>query len=297
MLGAMVLDSVAKSGDFDVVATYRDKSMSKTLSQKYPDVKFVQLDAEKTDMHGIAAVITKAEWVINAIGVIKPYIHDDNAVETENAVRVNSLFPYELGRAAEQTGAQVIQIATDCAYSGSKGKYVETDLHDAIDVYGKTKSLGESYQQQFCHIRCSIIGPELKGHVSLLDWFLGQAKGATTNGFTNHQWNGVTTLHFARICQGIIKQNITLPRLHHLIPGNSITKANLLKAFAKEFDRSDITINNVKAPKVIDRTLATSNHELNRTIWQAAGYDKPPGIEQMVAELAGHKFATGDSKT
>lgn len=37
----------------------------------------------------------------------------------------------------------LIQIATDCVYSGKKGDYLESDLHDPTDVYGKTKSLGE----------------------------------------------------------------------------------------------------------------------------------------------------------
>jgi len=62
----------------------------------------------------------------------------------------------------------------------------------------------EAWSGSVFHLRASIIGPEPKAHVSLLDWFLGQKKDAAVNGFTNHQWNGVTTLHFARLCHGII---------------------------------------------------------------------------------------------
>ncbi|MGH7238750.1 MAG: sugar nucleotide-binding protein, partial [Candidatus Saccharimonadales bacterium] len=225
-----------------------------------------------------------------------PYIHDDDAQEVERAVRVNTLFPHLLSKAAEKTGAQIIQIATDCVFSGEKGEYTETDAHDALDVYGKTKSLGEAYFGNIHHIRCSIIGPELKSHLSLMDWFLGQPQNAELNGFSNHQWNGLTTLHYAKLCQGIIKSGINLKHIQHVIPGNIISKANLLKVFAKDFNRGDVKINVVEAPKVIDRTLATNNNELNRAIWKAAGYDKPPTIEQMVAELARYGFPNKGDK-
>ncbi|MGZ6005789.1 MAG: sugar nucleotide-binding protein, partial [Candidatus Saccharimonadales bacterium] len=258
MLGAITLDSFVKSKDFEIIATYRDQKEAQAFIKKYPTVEFRLLDAEKDDVDDIAKAIHGADWVVNAIGVIKPYIHDDNAQEVERALRINGLFPHLLSKAAEKTGAKILQIATDCVYSGEKGGYIETDLHDALDVYGKTKSLGEAQFGNIYHLRCSIIGPEIKAHLSLMDWFLGQPEGAEVNGFTNHQWNGVTTLHYARVCQGIIKSNIELPRLQHIIPGNLITKSDLLKSFSKEFKRQDIVVNEVEAPKVIDRTLSTS---------------------------------------
>jgi dTDP-4-dehydrorhamnose reductase len=296
MLGAITLDSFVASNDFDIIGTYRSEKEAQPFIKKYPQVEFRMLDAETTSIEDIAKAINGTQWVVNAIGIIKPYIHDDNPQEVERAIRVNALFPHLLAKAAQKNRAKVIQIATDCVYSGAKGSYVENDVHDAIDVYGKTKSLGEAYLDNVYHLRCSIIGPEIKAHMSLMDWFLGQPKNAEVNGFTNHQWNGVTTLHFARICQGIIKQAVAIPRLQHVIPGNLITKANLVKCFAKEFKRSDITINEVEAPKVIDRTLATNDEKMNKEIWQAAGYDTPPTIEKMVAELAGYGFPQKENK-
>lgn len=286
MLGSITLDSYMQTGGFDVIATYRNEDEAKPFMKKYPSVDFRILDAEEQSIDAIAKAIEGADWVVNSIGIIKPYIHDDNAVEVERAIRVNGLFPHLLAKAAAQVGAKVIQIATDCVYSGIKGSYVEDDLHDATDVYGKSKSLGEAYFENIVHIRCSIIGPERKAHMSLMDWFLGNPQGAELNGFTNHQWNGVTTLQFAKLSQGIIKEDITFDHLQHIVPGNLITKANLLKAFAKEFNREDIKVNEVEAPKVIDRTVSTNDTEMNDRLWAAAGYDTPPTIEAMVKELA-----------
>jgi dTDP-4-dehydrorhamnose reductase len=191
-----------------------------------------------------------------------------------------------------------LQIATDCVYSGNRGHYTEKDSHDPLDVYGKTKSLGEVYAAHMYHIRCSIIGPEPKGHVSLLDWFLRQPRSSSINGYTNHQWNGITTLHFARICQGIIKQDIKLPHVQHLIPADAISKAALLQSFAHEYHCEDVKITPTKATTVIDRTLSTINDSLNKKLWEAAGYNKPPSVPQMVKEIAefNYRFSSGIAK-
>jgi dTDP-4-dehydrorhamnose reductase len=289
MLGSVTLDSFAREADFDVIATYRAAADAQALASRYPAVEFRELDAETIDATAIAEAIQGADWVVNAIGIIKPYIRDDDAGNVERAVRVNAMFPHSLGKVAAQANTRVIQIATDCVYSGERGRYSETDLHDALDVYGKSKSLGEAYLECVHHVRCSIVGPELKAHSSLMDWFLGQPEGAEVNGFTNHQWNGVTTLHFARICQGIIRTGITCDHLQHVVPGDVISKAALVKSFAQEFGRADIRVIPTEAPKVIDRTLVTNNEGFNTQIWQAAGYDTPPSIEEMVAELARYR--------
>lgn len=290
MLGSMTLDSFVKSGGFDVVATYRNEKTVKPLRKKYPEVDFRKFDAGHPGIKGVVDAITGAEWIVNTIGIIKPYIRDNHSADIHRAVRVNAHFPYLLAQAAQKTNSKIIQIATDCVYSGKKGRYIEADVHDALDVYGKTKSLGEVFNDQVYHLRCSIIGPEIKAYKSLLDWFLGQPEGARINGFTNHHWNGITTLHFARICQGIIKKRMAIPHIQHIVPSNLISKADLLKCLAKKFKRHDITITDINAPEFIDRTLSTSNQVLNNKIWRAAGYSKPPTIEQMVAELAKHKF-------
>src|SRR5260221_1037191 len=281
MLGSMLLDYFVKSNEFDVTATCRSKKKSKLLKNKYPNANFHLLDVEKANLKSILKVIEDAEWIVNAIGVTKPYIHDDDSKEIDRAILVNAHFPYLIAEAARRTKAKVLQVATDCVYSGQKGRYIETDAHEALDVYGKTKSLGEVRGDNIYHLRCSIIGPELKGHNSLMDWFLVQSNDSEVNGYINHIWNGITTFHFAKICQGIIKNETTLPHIQHVIPGNNMNKADLLKSFAKKFKRHDIVINRIEAPNMIDRTLSTNNKKLNSELWQLAGYNTPPTIQKM----------------
>lgn len=244
------------------------------------------LDAQTASVDLIEKVIRGADWVINNIGIIKPYIRDENPQEVERAVLVNSLFPHRLAIAAERTGSHVLQIATDCVFSGNKGPYGESDLHDAADVYGKSKSLGEARLPYIHHLRCSIIGPEEKSYLSLLEWFRKQPNNAELKGFTNHRWNGVTTLHFAKICLGIILNGLTLRYLQHVVPSDMLTKAELLRGFSKIYKRADLQIKDVEAKTKVDRILKTEDEVFNRTLWSVAGYSQPPHIMQMVQELA-----------
>lgn len=289
MLGSMVLDVFAKSGNYKIIATVRNLREA-TKFKKYENVRFQVLDVEFADLDMLKKALKGAQWIINCIGIIKPYIHDDNAVEVERAVRINTLFPHTLAKSAKEINASVIQIATDCVYSGNRGDYLEDDLHDPLDVYGKTKSLGEVYYDNFYNLRCSIIGPEISGHFSLLDWFLTQPKNAKLSGYKNHLWNGVTTLHFAKVCQGVIEKKVTFDHLQHFVPADKISKADMLKVFAKEFNRLDIKITPVDTPIAVERTLETKYQNKNKALWKASGYKQIPTIASMVRELAAYKF-------
>jgi dTDP-4-dehydrorhamnose reductase len=291
MLGTMLTDVLSRDSELEVTSTAREPDLLERGRRAYRGVNWVLFDATRADSLNVMA---GNEWVVNAIGITKPLIRDDNAFEIERALRVNSLFPHALAAKAREVGARVLQIATDCVYSGAKGGYVENDLHDALDVYGKTKSLGETVLRHVHNLRCSIIGPEPKDFKFLVEWFVRQPAGAQVNGFTNHRWNGVSTYHFGRVAQGIIKSGLELPNVQHLVPSGDVTKAEMLEAFAASYNRKDVTIRSVAAEKVIDRTLETKQPDVNRELWRLAGYETPPTIPEMIAEMAQNpnRFAT-----
>ena len=290
MLGSMVVDYLSRDPELEVTATVRTEALAAKCKGRLSDVSWEPFDANIPNLWDVLGVIDGHHWVINAIGITKPLIHDDNAFEVERAVRINSLLPYLIAQRAQKSGTRVLQIATDCVYSGGKGRYVESDVHDALDVYGKTKSLGEVHAAHIHHLRCSIIGPEPKEHKFLLDWFLGQPRNAGVNGYVNHRWNGMTTLHFAKLCRGIITQDIAMPHLQHVISTGEVTKCELLQCFASHFHREDVSIAPTEAAVVVDRSLATNNEALNRELWAAAGYSQPPSVPEMVAELASYEY-------
>jgi len=239
------------------------------------------LDAQYATINDIKTAVKDSDYIINCIGIIKPYIHDDNPAEVERAIEVNSLFPHKLS----QCGIKTIQIATDCVFDGVKGNYIETDKHNALDVYGKTKSLGEVSSENFLNLRCSIIGLEKKNKKSLLEWFLNQPANAEVNGFKNHYWNGITTFAFAKICKGIIENDLWFHGLQHIVPANSINKSDMLKVFADVFSRKDIKINEINAEESINRTINTIHTQKNQQLWDVAGYSQIPSIKSLIAEI------------
>jgi dTDP-4-dehydrorhamnose reductase len=280
MLGSMLVDYL--SNHFEVVASYRNVALIKDT----PNVEWKYLDTNDA-WHDIKVLepFFKCGWVINAIGVIKQKLTDDKAAEM-----ANTIFPFQLATMAYMRDTRVIQIATDCVFSGRYGgNYTETSIHDPQDVYGKTKSNGEVNKPHVCQLRCSIVGTEPNGQASLLGWFLSQPQGATLNGYTNHIWNGITTLAFSKICRGIIVSNGRMPSMQHLVPADIVSKADLLGYFAEYFDRQDIQINYVEAHPPVDRSLATEHANVNRHLWFMAGYKQIPTIEEMIAELALYK--------
>ena len=289
MLGSMLTDELSRSRDVRLLATYRS-AHALPEHARLPGVQWEAFDASNERWHDQLDACGRPEWIINAIGITKPLIRDDDPRQIETAIRVNALLPHAVATFACSAGARVLQIATDCVYSGAKGGYVEADTHDALDVYGKTKSLGECYGLGVHHLRCSIIGPEPKDFKFLIEWFRAQPAGARVNGYLNHKWNGITTLQFARICRGIIESEMILPRLQHVVPEGVISKAQMLHEFAAAYRRPDIAITDMNALSVIDRTLSTSRPDLNAQLWSAGGYPKVPTVPEMISEIAHYDY-------
>ena len=161
------------------------------------------------------------------------------------------------------------------------GDYLERDFHDAEDVYGKTKSLGEIKDKNFYNIRTSIIGEENYNKKSLVEWFKSSAVNSELNGFRNHKWNGLTTKVFSELLFSIIKCKID-KNLIHLIPKNQINKYQLLKILQKKFRRNDIIINSIFVKNKINRTLSTDYKNIIDKIWKHSIYKKKLSIENMI---------------
>ena len=255
MLGSMVYRYL--SGRYKVDGTTRE-----------------QLNAETTDIKELMDITRGYDWVINCIGVIMHLI-DESPGSKQKAILVNAIFPIRLG----MTGVKIIQIETDCVYDGFDGDYTEDDLHNAVDIYGKTKSLGEFPFSNVIHLRNSIIGPG--NEKALFDWFLNQ-KEAT--GFANHFWNGITTLHFAKLCEGIIKNDFETGFSQHIVPADWVTKYRLLK-YINEIYGKNIKITLGYDQLKVNRILDTNNRDRNNLLWKMAGYKTPPTIREMVREL------------
>jgi dTDP-4-dehydrorhamnose reductase len=200
------------------------------------------------------------------------------------AVKLNIEFPSNLAAAAEQSRVKVIQVATDCVFSGTGGNYSEAAGHDALDVYGKTKSLGEVPSENVMHLRCSLVGPETGRSSLFFEWVRSQPEGAKISGYTNHIWNGLSSRAFGKVVTGIVRENLFSAGVQHLVPANQVTKDSLVRMELAALGRNDVSVQSVAADTAVDRTLRTENSQQNSELFLAADYSEIPTIEQMVLE-------------
>lgn len=167
---------------------------------------------------------SKSTFLINCIGSIP-----QKKPNWEQYKSVNILLPLFLSKNFK---GKIIHPTTDSEFSGnlSIGSfYSKTDTKDAMDDYGISKSHTSyllSSQNNVKQIRASIIGPELSSKVSLMEWFFKQDK--SLNGYTNHYWNGITTLEWSEHCVNLVNNWNQFESVTQL-GVDPITKYELLK--------------------------------------------------------------------
>jgi len=77
------------------------------------DAEVLEFDASRQSLDELSEQLAPSTLILNCIGIIKPYIRDDNLLERDVALRINGLFPYDLARFAEANGHEVLQIASE----------------------------------------------------------------------------------------------------------------------------------------------------------------------------------------
>ena len=130
--------------------------------------------------------------------------HNKNIDNIEETIFINSVFPNVLANICNRKNTRLLQISSDCVFSGNKGMYLENSYRDAEDIYGMTKILGEINDFNNLTIRTSTIGHEFYSSNGLLNWFLKQKE---CSGFSRAIFSGPTTLELAKIIHKIIIPN------------------------------------------------------------------------------------------
>lgn len=259
MLGNAVVAYFSDHDKYDVITTYRTGSVAPSGKTVYFDALNGSLEALPRDF----------DYVINCIGIIKPFMASGPVA----AIKINALFPWQLAAWCRDCNSNLIHITTDCVFSGKKGKYVESDLHDALDDYGKSKSLGECSSEAMV-LRTSIIGEEIHKNASLIAWAKSQ-RGKTVGGFSTHLWNGVTTKEYAKICDKIISHDWYEKGLFHVFAQDDVTKLQMMEYFNEKFSLN-LTIEE-KRPEPVDRTMRTEKTLCSRL--------EIPTVKQMIKEI------------
>jgi dTDP-4-dehydrorhamnose reductase len=213
--------------------------------------------------------LSKNDIIINCAGMIK---QRNDSPDTDFII-VNSLFPHYLTLICKLHEARVISVSTDCVFIGLSGSYDEKSKHDADDLYGKSKSLGEPVEATV--IRTSIIGEELNNKRSLLEWVKSN-KGKNVFGFTNHKWNGVTCVQLAKIIKQIISDGLYWSGVRHIFSPRTLNKYELVETISNIY-KLKLKITPKETTENCFRDLAS--------IYDEVKYFNIPDLVEQIKEL------------
>ena len=230
MLGHKLYEKL--QNEFEVWTTLRsDFEKYRKIGLFDPERVLQNVDVESEQAISEAVAQVKPDVIINAAGIIKQVPTSKNVIKTLN---VNSIFPHRLAELAKTAQARLITVSTDCVFSGKKGNYAESDAADALDLYGRSKWLGEVQAENCLTIRTSIIGRELDTTHSLIEWFLSQ-KGKTIKGYVNATYTGFPTVVLSELIGEIIKNHPALEGLYH-VSTEPISKYEMLCMIRDELE-------------------------------------------------------------
>jgi dTDP-4-dehydrorhamnose reductase len=214
----------------------------------------------------------RPQAVVNTVAIV-PQRAD--AADVAANLEVNAFFPHRLAQMCAELGARLIHLSTDGVFSGARGNYRETDRPDPVDLYGRSKLVGEAAGEGVLVLRTALVGPGLTRRIGLIDWFL-QQKGRV-NGYRGAIFSGLTAKELARVIERLVSRHPQASGLYH-VGGEPISKHDLLMRLR---DLGGFPVEIVPDDKVrVNRTLDSSR-------FRATFSYAPPSWNEMLRELAG----------
>jgi len=254
MLGNALYRFFSASKNYVTYGTSRSPHLLKALPAALRPNIIQDINVENES--GVTELLTRIQpnVVVNCVGLVKQLAEANDAIA---AIKINALLPHQLAQYCQQVNARLIHVSTDCVFSGQKGNYVEQDLPDAQDLYGRSKLLGEVDYNNAITLRTSIIGHEINSNHGLVDWFLTQTR--PIEGYRKAVFSGLPTVELARIIRDFVIPYPTLHGTYH-VSASPINKYELLKLIATTYNRSlDITPSD---QLVINRSLDSSRFKI-----------------------------------
>jgi dTDP-4-dehydrorhamnose reductase len=269
MIGSALFRVMHEKSELEVIGLVRDNSAKLFFPANFRD-SIVCGDPLRSEALLELIVKISPDVVINSIGITK---HRPESSDPALSIGVNSLFPHQLAKYCSLINARLIHVSTDCIFSGAKGGYLEHDVSDAQDIYGKTKALGEIDYPNAITLRTSTIGHEFQTKYGLLEWFLSQKNQC--RGFSRAIFSGMTNIEFSRVIRDFVMPNVNLSGIYN-VAGIAINKYELLKIISSQYGR-DIQITEDRSFE-INRTLNAERFGL------ATGYKAPEWCE-LIREM------------
>ncbi|HEY9680501.1 MAG TPA: SDR family oxidoreductase [Oculatellaceae cyanobacterium] len=270
MLGHKLVQ--AASEEHVVYATIRGEQLDSSYIHVLNKAKIISgVRAEEFATVERAIVQVEPDVVINCIGIVKQLATSKDAIAS---ILVNSLLPQKAALTCQSKNIRFITLSTDCVFSGRKGGYTLADNPDPVDLYGRSKLLGEVAGNNCLTIRTSMIGRQLFDTHSLVEWFLSQ-ETKSVRGYKNAIFSGLTTNELSRIICKLISNHPLLEGIWQLA-AKPISKFELLQLLKQHY--------NVQVEIVADEEFKC-DRSLSGIDFEKATNLVPKSWPDMIAEM------------
>ena len=275
MLGSALITHLSKS--YRVFATSRGRG--------------VEGKNIKWDCFNLTDIILLTEWletirpdvVIHCAAITNVDLCEDNVkLATKLHIETTELIANFL----DSYGGRLIYISTDSVFDGEKqGAYSESDLVNPLNVYAKTKMMGEKSVQSMNNglvLRTNIIGWTQEGKTSFFEWVVDRLNdNMSLNLFYDVYFSPLTVYDLSFIIEKIIEKPIL--GLYHCGSSDIISKYDFGKKMAEIFQLSDTNINRVSVDSMDFKASRPKNMALNSDkLSDKLQYDIPSAIDSIV---------------
>lgn len=241
--------------------------------------------------------ITDEDFVLNFIEKNKPdliincaaYTNVDGCEDIKNqdiAYKVNGYGPGYLAKGASVVGAKLVHISTDYVFPGDKKTPYETDDPvDPVNVYGKTKLLGEEEIKKNCNTYYILRTAWLYGEngPNFINTMLKLGAERDEVGVVNDQFGSPTNvIDLARGIRNVVsKDNYGI---YHMINHGYCSWYDLAKLVFK-YSGMDVKVKAVSSEEFIRPAKRPKNSRMNDKKLADNGYDILRDYEDAVKDF------------
>lgn len=227
LVGAALVLTASKR--YEVVAG------SRRMGIEFPHAESVELD------------LTSAESIVAALSAVRPAVVVHCAAETrvdwcedhpDEVMRVNVEGTAQLSRAAASVGARLLYVSTDAVFDGARGGYTEEDAPRPLNVYARSKWLGELAvrRESLDHlvVRTNLYGWSVLSKESLAEWILGRLRRSErVPGFQDVIFSPLLVDDLVDTLLEMIARG--LQGVYHVAARDAVSKYNFACGLARQF--------------------------------------------------------------
>jgi len=275
MLGSALITHLSKS--YRVFATSRGKGV------EGKNIKWDCFDLTDITLLNKWLETNKPDVVIHCAAIVNVDLCEDNV---KLATKLHIETTEVMANYLDSNGGRLIYISTDSVFDGEKqGAYSESDLVSPLNVYAKTKIMGEKSAQSMNNglvLRTNIIGWTQEDKTSFAEWVLNRLNdNAPLNLFYDVYFSPLTVYDLSFIIEKIIEKPIL--GLYHCGSRDNISKYDFGKKMAEIFQLSDSNINRVSVDSMDFKASRPKNMALNSDkLSDKLQYDIPSAIDSIV---------------